>query len=184
MTASPPAKDLIDHGVAAAAACADVLGRIEPADAARPTPCTEFCVADLTDHVARSMVLLAECAGTTLSPAPGGELAAIAQLAEATVGAWHTRGFADVVQVGSRRYPAELGYAIVPLELVVHGWDLSRAVGAEFAVDEALAEYLLTQAQLLITPERRGRGFAAAIDVPAGAHPLDRLIGFTGRPLG
>lgn len=178
---------LIALGYSGLAACRDVVRRVTDFDLARPTPCAAFAVADLGEHLVRSMVLLAGTAGAELTAPNGTNLEErISPLAEATLAAWQGRGFEGDVVLGSRTLPAIQVYSIVLLELVVHGWDLARAIGGSsppvaFAVPSDLVEYLLEQAPLLILPDKRGRAFADAVAVDADAAPLERLIAFTGR---
>jgi uncharacterized protein (TIGR03086 family) len=180
--AGPSTADLAGYGEAALSACRTVLGRITEGDLGRPTPCTEFTVSDLGDHLTRSMVLLAGSAGATLTPSEKQTVQSrVASLAQAALAAWREHGFDGDVAVGSRTLSAPLAYAIVALELVVHGWDLSRALGTDFDASDDTVGWLLDQVPILITPDRRGRGFAEPVSVPDDAPPLDRLIAFTGR---
>jgi uncharacterized protein (TIGR03086 family) len=169
-------------GPPALAACQAVLREIGPDDLARPTPCSEFDVAAVVGHLERSMVLLAGSADVVLEPtAASSAEQRVVPLAAAAVQAWRDRGLDGEVAVGSRTRPADRAYAIVVLELVVHGWDLATALGRPFTVSDDVVEYLQRYVPLLITAEARGRGFAAEIPVRAEAAPLARLIAFTGR---
>jgi uncharacterized protein (TIGR03086 family) len=78
--------------------------------------------------------------------------------------------------------PAGLAVEIIPLELLVHGWDIARATGQSIDASPEVASYLLDRARELITPDKRGRSFAAQAPVGPEATPLQRLIAFTGRP--
>ena len=54
------------------AACRAVLGRLTEDDLSRPSPCAEYTVGEVGEHVVRSMVLLASVAGAqTGNPAAG-----------------------------------------------------------------------------------------------------------------
>jgi uncharacterized protein (TIGR03086 family) len=174
---------VIDFGATALASCRAVLRQAAPGDLARPTPCADYTVADLGEHLVRSMVLLAGSAGARLDPEPAASLdERITPLADATFSVWRERGVDGEVALGSRTLPAEQVHAIVLLELVVHGWDLARAISSPgYAVPAELAEYLLARAPSLITADKRGRAFADAVVVGADAGPLERLIAFTGR---
>ena len=74
-------------------------------------------------------------------------------------------------------------YSIVLLELVIHGWDLTRALDphADFAVPADVVAHLWQQAPALIVPHARGRAFAGEVEIDADAPLLARLIAFTGR---
>jgi uncharacterized protein (TIGR03086 family) len=184
MTENVSVEDLTDHGHAALVACRWSLHRVTEADLARPTPCAEFTVADLADHLVKSMVLLAGSAGTELVP-PEASMPAerILPLAEAALSAWAARGFDGEVPLGRRTAPAADVYSIVLLELVVHGWDLARALGHDelFDVPDPVVAHLSSVTPGLIRPEARGRGFADVVEVGSDATPLQRLIAFTGR---
>jgi uncharacterized protein (TIGR03086 family) len=105
----------------------------------------------------------------------------VAATAEAALAAWRLRELDGQVAVGRSVLPASLAVEIIPLELLVHGWDVARATGQQIAVPADIAGYVLEHARGLITADKRGRSFAA--EVPAGpdAAVLDRLIAFTGR---
>jgi uncharacterized protein (TIGR03086 family) len=179
-----------DHVVHATDAAQTALEALRPllrqvtvADLDRPTPCADYPLAALADHLVRSMVLLAEVAGSAV-PAPGADDpldARIYGVSAAAIGAWRRRGLAGEVAIGRSRYPAELAVEIVPLELLVHGWDMAQALDTAIVVPQQLAERMLDPARRLITADKRGKSFATEVPVPADAASLDRLVAFTGR---
>lgn len=175
--------DLVEYGRDALDVWRAAAARVTPSDLTRPTPCAEFTIADLADHVQRSMILLAGAAGSELvADADRSPIEQSVPLAEAALAVWAKRGVDGTVPVGSRTYPAERAYAIVLMELAVHGWDLDRATGAPApALPGSLADYLLAAARQLITPDRRGRAFADEVAVGADAALVERLVAFTGR---
>lgn len=66
-------------------------------------------------------------------------------------------------------------------DVVVHGWDLARAVGGDEHMDDATAQLLYDtwspRAEML-----EGSGvFGAPVEVPEGASVGDRLLGLLGR---
>jgi len=183
-TRAPLSPELAEWGSAALAACRAVLQRVTASDLGRATPCTEYSVAEVGDHLERSMVLLAGSAGAHLEPLGGATLDdRIAPLAEQSLSAWQQHGVDGSVPLGSRTLPAANVYDIVLLELVIHSWDVSRALGAPTAFDPPadLVEHLIQQTPILIRPEARGRAFAEPAPVAADASALDRLVAFTGR---
>jgi len=70
---------------------------------------------------------------------------------------------------------------IIPLELLVHGWDIARATRSEIDIPPEIAGYVLGRARELITEDKRGRSFAAEVPMGPEATVLERLIAFTGR---
>jgi len=173
-----------DHAAVTLAACRAVLGRLTEDDLSRPSPCTEYTVGEVGQHVVRSMVLLASVAAGPVDPAAGpvGSLEEqVAVTTEAALAAWRRRGLGGTVAVGRSTMPATLAVEIIPMELLVHGWDVARATGQQIDVPPEVADHLLDRARELVTDDKRGRSFAA--EVPAGpqASALQRLIAFTGR---
>ncbi len=163
-------------------ACQAVLQCLTGEDLSRPTPCAEYTVGDVGQHLVRSMVLLASVAGEQIDTPVAGPLdTTVAATAEAALAAWRHRGLDGSVAVGRSVLPASRAVEIIPLELLVHGWDIAHATGYDIEVTPEVAGYVLDRARELITEDKRGRSFAA--EVPAGAGPtvLQRLIAFTGR---
>ena len=165
------------------AACRSVLGRLTGADLARPSPCAEYTVGEVGEHVVRSMVLLASVAGERIDTPVAGTLEEnVAATAEAALAAWRRHGLDGSVAVGRSVMPAGLAAQIIPLELLVHGWDIAQATGQSIDASPEVASYLLARARELITPDKRGRSFATQVPVRPEATALRRLIAFTGRP--
>ena len=74
-------------------ACRAVLRRLTEDDLSRPTPCVGYTVADVGEHLVRSMVLLASIAGEQAdSPVAGTLEEKVAATAEAALAAWRRRG--------------------------------------------------------------------------------------------
>ena len=164
------------------AACQAVLRRLTEDDLARPSPCTEYTVGEVGQHLVRSMVLLASVAGERLgSPAAGPLEGQVTATAEAALAAWRRRGLGGSVAVGRSTLPASLAVEIIPLELLVHGWDMARATGSEIDIPPEVAGYVLGRARELVTEDKRGRSFAAEVPAGPAATVLERLIAFTGR---
>jgi|HubBroStandDraft_6_1064221.scaffolds.fasta_scaffold367568_2 uncharacterized protein (TIGR03086 family) len=189
-----------DRAAATLAACRAVLWRLTEDDLSRPSPCTQYTVGEVGQHVVRSMVLLASVAGEPaaglaagaaagpVGPAAGPAAGPVGSLeeqvavtTEAALAAWRRRGLDGTVAVGRSTLPATLAFEIIPMELLVHGWDVARATGQQIDVPPEVADRLLSCARELVTEDKRGRSFAA--EVPAGpqASALQRLIAFTGR---
>jgi uncharacterized protein (TIGR03086 family) len=177
-----PAASPFDCAAVTLAACQAVLRQLTADDLSRPTPCAEYTVGEAGGHVVRSMVLLASVAGEQVdTPAAGPLEEQVAVTAEAALAAWQRRGLDGTAAVGRSILPASLAVEIIPLELLVHGWDIAQATGRQIDVPPEIAGYVLDQARQLVTEDKRGRSFAA--EVPAGpqATALQRLIAFTGR---
>jgi uncharacterized protein (TIGR03086 family) len=174
--------DSFEYASVTLTACRSVLGRLTVDDLARPSPCAKYTVGEVGEHVVRSMVLLASVAGGSVAgSAEGGLDERVTVTAEAALAAWRRRGLDGSVAVGRSTLPASLAVEIIPLELLVHGWDIARATGSGIDVPPAAAEYVLGRARSLVTPDKRGRSFAAEVPAGPSATILERLIAFTCR---
>jgi uncharacterized protein (TIGR03086 family) len=163
-------------------ACRAALQRLTEEDLSRPTPCTDYTVGDVGQHLVRSMVLLASVAGQQIgTPVTGTPDTTVAATAEAALAAWRHRGLDGTVVVGRSVLPASLAVEIIPLELLVHGWDIAHATGYDIDVTPEVAAYVLDRARELVTEDKRGRSFAAEVPAGAEATVLQQLIAFTGR---
>ena len=174
--------DIFECALVTLAACRAVLGRLTVDDLARPSPCAEYTVGEVGEHVVRSMVLLASVAGAVVDmPATGLLDERVGVTGEAALAAWRRRGLGGSVAVGRSTLAASVAVQIIPLELLVHGWDMARATGSEIEVPAEVASHVLGYARSLVTPDRRGRSFAAEVPAGPSATALERLIAFTGR---
>jgi uncharacterized protein (TIGR03086 family) len=70
------------------------------------------------------------------------------------------------------------------VEVVVHAWDVSRALGAPVRIPDMLAERMLRLAPLLIPDHARDGLFEPPVRVPPDGPPGDRLVAFLGRDPG
>lgn len=162
------------------------------------TPCTEWTVRQLVNHlVAGNRLVAAVLAGA--APPPLAELRsrqAVDQLGADPVAAY--RESADAVvegfaAPGRLERPVEMPVGTVPgmvglhlrvVETLVHGWDLARATGQPHRLPEDLAEQELafTIANLPRVPAGRSP-FAEPQPVADDAPAVERLVARLGRPV-
>jgi len=173
----------ITSAEATLAICQRVLHGVAEADYHRPTPCTEFDVTQLTDHLLGSITGIGASAGAQFGAADPRTLEArVAAAAQAALEAWNARGLGGLVKAGPVEMPAGLVLGILSLEFLVHAWDFAQATGQQVAVSDALGEHVLGVAGQVIRPELRAVvGFADPVEAGPDAGYLERLIAFTGR---
>ncbi|HUO41323.1 MAG TPA: TIGR03086 family metal-binding protein [Mycobacterium sp.] len=180
--------DEIESAEATLVVLQDVLARVASADLSRATPCTEFNVAKLTDHLMNSITAIGGAAGAILPPRDpdAALLTQVTASADAALDAWRRRGLDGAVSIGPSKAPAIVAAGILSIEFLVHAWDYAIATGQHVTVPEPVADYVLGLASRIITPQGRAAvGFADPVDVSADADAFDRLIAFTGRsPVG
>lgn len=149
-----------------------------------PTPCSEYDVTALTDHLLRSITLLGGAAGAALPERdPDAPVARqVIPAATAALQAWERRGVDGDIDFGPQPFPARLAVGIMALEYLVHAWDFGTSVGADVPVPDDLADAVLGLARQVIPPEGRQRaGFDDPVDVAGDAPAMDQLVAFTGR---
>ena len=182
--AAPEPLDELACAEATLAVLQNVLRGLDRADLAKRTPCSEFDVAQLADHLMRSMQIIGGAAGAQL-PARDTEAPLEVQVADAAqrvVQAWRRRGADATVELNGRQVPGTMPIGILSLEFLVHAWDFAMATGRDVVVSEPVSDYVLAIAGKVITREARGyAGFDEAVTTGPDARVLDRLIAFTGR---
>ena len=168
----------------------EVIAAVSPADLGRATPCAEYDVAALRDHVIGWLEVFA--AGSTQQvyegdPAAfraGSDAAGQYGSAAATVlEGWRRHGLdREVRGFSGDMLPGAMVFGMTVMEYLAHGWDLARATGQEPAYAPAAAEFALVTAQQILLPEYRGpEYFGAEIAVDPEAPAVDRFVGFMGR---
>ena len=180
---SPPTDELAS-AEASLAVLQNVLHPISNDDWDKQTPCREFDIAGLTDHLMNSINVIGGAAGAELperDPTDSVERQVVAA-ARPALDAWHRRGLDGAVAFGDNEAPARMMAGILSLEFLVHAWDYAMAMGSSANVPESLADYVMGVAQGVITPQgRMTAGFDDPVEVPGDVGALDRLVAYTGR---
>jgi uncharacterized protein (TIGR03086 family) len=180
---SPPTDEL-DSAEASLAVLQSVLHPIAQDDLSRQTPCREFDIAGLTDHLMKSIAVLGGAAGAELPERDTTDSVErqVVAAARPALDAWHRRGLDGTVPFGDNEAPARVMAGILSLEFLVHAWDYASAMERTVDVPASLSDYVMGLAQRVITPEGRSRaGFDDPIDTAADARSLDKLLAYTGR---
>jgi uncharacterized protein (TIGR03086 family) len=180
---SPPTDELAS-AEAALGALQHVLLQISRDELSKSTPCSEYDVMQLTDHLLSAITFAGGFADADL-PERDTDASVEEQIISAArpaLDAWRRRGLGGTVTFASEELPGTFGPSVLTLEFLVHGWDYAAATGHPLNVAEWLAEYTLGLAKRLITPQGRATvGFDEPVAVPDDAPALDQLIAFTGR---
>jgi len=162
---------------------------ISPADLDRPTPCSEYDVRGLLDHLAmvahRVRVVLegrpftdaAVTGAETLPELQADWSTGLAELREAAP----SFDLSRTVTAPFGTVPAVRALGMYCGEVTVHSWDLARALDRTDLLDPTLAEPLVESARRGIPREREGIPFGPVVDVAADAPAYDRLVGWYGR---
>lgn len=161
-----------------------VLHPIATDDLSKQTPCTEFDVTRLTEHLLKSISGIGGIVGAEIPERDESDSVErqIILAARPALDAWHRHGLDGTVPFGKSDMPAKAACGIFSIEFLVHAWDYAVAVGHELDAPQPLAEYVLDLAHKTIRPEFRGTaGFDDPVEVPEDAGALEKLVAFTGR---
>jgi len=66
-------------------------------------------------------------------------------------------------------------------DMVIHKWDLARAVGEEEALDASLAEICYHTFAGIAEGARKSGAFGPEVQIPISGSMQDKLLGVTGR---
>jgi uncharacterized protein (TIGR03086 family) len=170
-----------------------LVAGIRPDQLDAPTPCDEFTVRDLLGHFIGNLDQLSGGfrgeAITDLNPRPEMLGDDPAKTYEAVTEEFHAvvrePGAMDKVISLPPPFgdvPAPVIVSFVAFDFIVHSWDLATATGQPYAPpDDLVTEADAFARQVVAPPMRVPGGFAAEVDPPPGASPLDRLVAFSGR---
>ena len=179
----------INQLAAALDATERVLASITEDQWTLPTPCAEWTVSDLANHlVTGNDRFISALGGEASSTPPGSEADLPNAYRRSARGLLETFG-----QPGALDRNVNVAFGAVPgiaalhlriTEILVHGWDLARATGQATSFPEALAEQELvfSRAKLGDIPAER-RPFAPPQQVADDAPAIDRLAACLGRPM-
>jgi uncharacterized protein (TIGR03086 family) len=178
----------LDHAVGlldrALAYTRATLNDVTDGDLGRRTPCEHWDLGQLLAHMEDALDAFAEGAA--------GEVALhdriparvrVDNLQRKACGlllAWSTDP-PPTVRIGEHELDTAVVVLAAALEITVHGWDVSQAVGTARPLPVALARGLLPVAESLVGESDRGPEFGAPRPVPADAAEQVRLLGFLGR---
>ncbi|GAA4992131.1 TIGR03086 family metal-binding protein [Kitasatospora paranensis] len=157
-----------------------------------PTPCADWSVRELANHVASEQLWApALLAGRTVAEV--GDRFDGDVLGDDPAGVWTAcaaAALAAFAEPGALQRTVHLSYGERPsldycremtVDAIVHAWDLAVGVGADAGIDPAAAEFALAQ----VTPYADGLAssgvFGPPVPVPPGADAQTRLLGLLGR---
>lgn len=167
----------LQHIVAATAAGTTDLAHTVPADRRHaPTPCRDWDVDALTGHLFQVVAAL-DLAGHG-QPIPAGHWQR--DCAGATIAADWTAP-PEQIDMSGMVLPGETVVAMFVGDLVLHGWDLSRAVARPFTPPAEAVEMAYGFLTGFAAQGRAQGLFAEAVPVPGDAPLLDRAVGLSGR---
>lgn len=179
----------VDYSVA-------IVSKVTADDLARPTPCAQWDLAQLLAHMTaqhRGFAAAARGRGGKLSSwqvrSSSDPVADYAAAAAEVSAAFSETGVLqrhfELPEFGpGAGAPGSLAVGFHFVDYVVHGWDVARALGLPYALDERSAGAALEIAQAVPDDETRlrpGAAFAPATADREAPDPLTRTLALLGR---
>lgn len=169
-------------------ALSDLVGRISPDQLDQATPCEEFTVADILDH----MITLGgafsywfrgqEPSETSETAETGVPSVTFRRTMQALLAAVESPGALErTIDAPVGRMPGDTFARLVAFDGLIHGWDLATATGQQYAPEAEVVAAVDEFARQALTPEMRGDAFAPATLAPGSASKLEQLVAFSGR---
>lgn len=168
---------------------AKLVAGLTPAEFDTPSPCAGWDVRATLNHLLGAtwmftLVNQGQDADEDAGDVIGDDASlAVAAAAKENLASWRQPGAFD----GDRSYffgtfPAP-GAAMLNLEeVVVHNWDVAKAIGQELVIDPAVGHLIYDWGVSIPLDGFRDHGaFGPEVAVPASAPIVDRLVGLFGR---
>jgi uncharacterized protein (TIGR03086 family) len=160
-----------------------IIRRVRPSQLGAPTPCAEWNVQALLNHMAGGTVMYA----ATLSGTEASRPTEDAKLEDFLAG---SNTVVDLVSVPgatekmvtTRRGEVKAGEYLENafMDALTHGWDLAIATGQDATMPPHLAQACYDR-WALKAEGMRGRAFGSEVQVPEGASIQVKLLGVLGR---
>ncbi len=183
MTATP-SLDLLERALDQAGA---LISGVRADQAGLPTPCSEFDVRTLINHIVFDVrVFAANLSGAERS-APGADLigqdwVGAYEAAQASLlDAWHQKGIEGTITTRLGEFPSTWAVGQHLANLAVHAWDVATATHQARNLDQEVARVALHWGRENLKPQYRGTTFGPEVEVPENAPIYERLAGFFGR---
>lgn len=175
----------------ALASTAGIVADVRPEQLSNSTPCAEFDVHALLNHlVAGNTRYVAIAAGERAETVPLADeafdddaRAAYRSSATAVSQAWADPSLLErTVHLPFGDVPGAVAIGVHTVETIVHGWDLAKATGQSSELDADLYAVAWQNTKNIDDGFRGpGRPFGPAVSVPPDATDTARLMGWLGR---
>ena len=161
-----------------------VVAGIRPDQLEAPTPCADFTVRGVLEHMLTGATAFAAAyrGSEPTEPDLSDPLASFGDVLGDLVAAISAPGALDqTVQAPFGAVPGDTFARFVVLDGLVHGWDMAVATGQPYDPPDELVAAVDAFARQTLDPLRDGQTFAAAVEPAPNASPVERLAHYTGR---
>jgi uncharacterized protein (TIGR03086 family) len=176
---------------------AGLLAGVRDEQLGAPTPCPDYPLGGLIEHVGGLSVAFRAAAAkelgelTSQAPQPGASQLGpnwrteIPHRLDELADAWRDpAAWTGMTQAGGVDLPGDVAGLVALDELILHGWDIAVASGQPYQPDDSELALVLQFVTAMSAPDQaaaREGLFGPVVDVPADAPMLDRVLGLSGR---
>lgn len=171
---------------------AELMSGVRPEQLTAPTPCTEYDVRGLLEHICALPAKLRTVAAggsphsepTQVPIDPTSTSDDYLSASHVAIDAWADDALlTSTVTAPFGPAPGGLALGAFFMETLTHGWDLAVATGQDPEADPALAAKARAIAERALTDDVRGPGqpFGHRVEARAGAGPTEQLAAVLGR---
>ena len=167
-------------------AFAGVLANVSPDRYRGPTPCSEWTIRDLIEHVIGGNEHVGIWAGGTEKPAARpDDIVAAHRAAAAAAHEVFARpdGMSTMFKLPFAEIPGQIFIGMRTSDVLTHAWDLAAATGQSTDLEPEVAADQLAGVRAFVGPQFRGPGKPFGDEQPCspGRTPADQLAAFLGR---
>ncbi|HWF28251.1 MAG TPA: TIGR03086 family metal-binding protein [Mycobacterium sp.] len=167
---------------------AGVLANVSPDQLGAPTPCSEWAIRDLVEHVIGGNEQVGLWAESPNEPParPDDIVAAHRATAAAAQQVFAgPDGMSTMFTLPIGQIPGQIFVGMRTTDVLTHAWDLAAATGQSTDLDPELATGQLVAARAFVGPQFRGPGQPFAEEQPCSSEraPADQLAAFLGREM-
>jgi uncharacterized protein (TIGR03086 family) len=169
----------------------EIIGNIDDAQLSGSTPCPDFDVKKLVNHLIGANLMMSMAAdgqrveGEAPTDLIGSDpLASYSSTTDTTVKKFSEDGALErIFPLPFAEIPGQFALGIITMENLVHGWDLAKATGQSPTIPENLAKPIYEMASGMVNDDLRGEGkpFGSAVKVSNDATSSDKLVAWLGR---
>jgi uncharacterized protein (TIGR03086 family) len=181
---------IVDDLARASAVMGDLIDRVAADQWTAPTPCTEWSVRDVVNHLVGTNLMFVAMFEESPMPERGADRLGVdpAGAYRRSVVALQAAAARPGVLERSQTSPVGVATGVERLQwriadLLVHGWDLVQATGVVAELPDDLVEQALTFVQAQLPSQPRTGRFSDPQPIRDNASAIDRLAAFTGRPV-
>jgi uncharacterized protein (TIGR03086 family) len=169
-----------------------VVDRVQPDQLGNLTPCTEWDVRALMQHLVNEQLWVPPLLeGMTIAEV--GDRFDGDNLGDDPIAAWDEasgQSRAAVEALTDLQHTTHLSFGDFPaqdyldqmvFDLHIHGWDLRTGIGADTSMDGELTSYLMPWAEVAMKAYEQAGATASPPPIPSGASDQTRILALSGR---